>query len=57
MLLTDLGQGQNFGRADNRRIHARCAAVVEKDGIQHNPGGRRKAKAHIANPQNHMDSR
>ena len=37
MLFADLGHRQNLGRAYNRRIHARFAAIVQKDRIQHDP--------------------
>ena len=40
MGLADLGQGQDFGRADNGRIHAGLTAVVQEDGVEHNPGRR-----------------
>ena len=54
MLWTDLCQGQNLGRANDRRIHAGFAAVVQENRIEHNPGRRRQAETHVANAQHHM---
>ena len=54
MLIADLHQRQDFGGADNRRIQACLAAIVQEHRIQHNPRRRREAKAHIAHPEHHM---
>ena len=54
MFRTDLGQGQNLGGAHDRRIHAGFAAVVQEDGIEHDPRRRRQTEAHIADPEHHV---
>ena len=54
VLVADLDEGQDLGRADDCGIHAGLTAVMQEDGIQHNPCRRRESEAHIADTEHHM---
>ena len=57
MFRTNLDQRQYLGRAHNGGVHARLTAIVQEDRIEHNAGRRGEAKAHIADPEDHMHPR
>ena len=57
VLLADLHQRQDFGRAHNGRIHAGFTAVVQEDGVEGDPRSRREAEADVAHAENHMNAR